>query len=367
MSSHEVRRYDAFGNLLETIVEINKLTYVRTENVVGALELIIPAGLHTYEDISTNQILEVWRYNKGRAELQGETAYFVRDWEIFSHGEEHLIRFIAYDATWLLSTRIVAYSAGSSQAIMTNQPGDIILHTIIDNFGSDAITARRLSSLAWQSPYDNVRDQVTKDFPWRNVLAVCQELAGASYENNGEYLVFDVVRTGVAQFLARVYNDCRGEDHGRYSKDVRLVGEVYGNLKNPVFGTYHTGEKNYIYAGGQGEEDSRMIVEVSDDARINDGYPFNRCEGFVDARQMSTTESVASEGNAGLAEGRPKQILTGQLIDTPSMRYGVHYGFGDILSVEAFGYTVDCHVRSVKVTVDSNGQESVEVKLRGLL
>ena len=53
--------------------------------------------------------------------------------------------------------------------------------------------------------------------------------------------------------------------------------------------------------------------------------------------------------------------------DTPGMMYNIHYGFGDILTAEAFGYSVDCHVTAVKVRVDQDGGEQIDVKLRGEL
>jgi hypothetical protein len=49
------------------------------------------------------------------------------------------------------------------------------------------------------------------------------------------------------------------------------------------------------------------------------------------------------------------------------MQYNIHYQFGDILSTEAFGYHVDCHVGSVKIKVDQDGGEQLDIKLRGEL
>jgi hypothetical protein len=48
------------------------------------------------------------------------------------------------------------------------------------------------------------------------------------------------------------------------------------------------------------------------------------------------------------------------------MKYAVHYGFGDIVSAEAFGFNVDCHVSQVKEIIDKNGV-SRDIRLRGVL
>ena len=60
-------------------------------------------------------------------------------------------------------------------------------------------------------------------------------------------------------------------------------------------------------------------------------------------------------------------MLTGTLHDTPGMQYGIHYWFGDVLSVEAFGYHVDCHVGSVRAKVYQDGGEQLDIRLRGEL
>ena len=60
---------------------------------------------------SDNRSLE--KYST-RQFLQGDTAYFLRDWIIERTNDyQQLVRLYAYDANWLLSTRIVAYAAVS--------------------------------------------------------------------------------------------------------------------------------------------------------------------------------------------------------------------------------------------------------------
>jgi len=331
MSNYEIRRYDTAGNLLGIISEkqFKKLVSVRTENTMGKMQLILPLGDYQYEDFTTNQILEIWREKNGTNELQDETAWFLRDWVFISSRGEKLVSLIAHDANFLLDTRIVAYDAASAQAEMTDYADDMMKAIATDNLGDDAVSARQLSELTISGDLSN-SESLSKAFSRRNVLRVCQELAEAATEA-GTRTYFDVVRTGVATFAFHTYTGQRGKDHGGGSDDVRLVGEQYGNLEDVAFGTYHSKEANYIYAGGQGEESDREIVEVSDSNRIADGYPFNRCEGFVDARHCDTTALVTAEANNGLGKGKPKQIMTGKLVDTPGMQYGVHYGFGDIV------------------------------------
>lgn len=363
MSNYEIRRYSSSGTMLDITNAIVSLSSVRTENNVGALELVVPCR-YKYEDFSKCQIIEIWNSKHGGSmSLIDETAYFLQDWEFITKGGERLIRLLAYDANWLLATRIVAYDAGSAQADMTDYADDMIKAIVTDAMGGDAISARQLSGVTIDSDLSDA-PSITKAFSRRNVLKVLREIAEAS-SSGGTNLYFDMIRTGIGTFAFRTFTGQRGQDHGRDSGDVRLVGEQYGNFDDITFGTYHSDEENYIYAGGQGEEADREVVEVSDSTRINVGYPWNRVEGWEDARHCDTTAGVTAEANSALREGRPKQVLSGRLIDTPGMRLDVHYGFGDIVSAEAFGFSVDCHVSNIRRTYDPNNGERIDARLRG--
>jgi len=165
-------------------------------------------------------------------------------------------------------------------------------------------------------------------------------------------------------FEFRTYTGQRGQNHGRASGDPRLVGKQYGNLSQATFGTYHAEERNCVLVAGQGEEDARTLVTRSNNKRMF-ASKWNRREYFKDSRDDSTTAALEADGDAALDEFRPKQVLTGTLHDTPGMQFGIHYQFGDVLSAEAFGYFVDCHVGSVRVRVDQDGGEQLDIKLRG--
>jgi len=76
---------------------------------------------------------------------------------------------------------------------------------------------------------------------------------------------------------------------------------------------------------------------------------------------------LEADGDEVLNDYKPKQILTGRLLDTPGMQFGVHYQFGDVVTAQAFGYNVDCHISSVRVKVDQDNGEQIDVRLRGEL
>ena len=361
---YELVWYTHEGVKKGVIQSFNSLEYVKVQNQIGSLVVDIPRGLYQYDEFSVGDIFEVWREKNGVLELQNETAYFLQDWVFWegSEGDEY-IRLVASDANWLLDTAIVWAYAGSAAGEMTDYPDDM-MKTIVENeLGATAGTTR--TKLTCAPDLSAGGSAITKAFAYRNVLTVLQEIAEAAHEND-VWLGFDVVRTAPGVFEFRTYTGQRGQNHGRASGDPRLVGKQYGNLSQATFGTYHADERNVVLVAGQGEDAARTLVTRSNTSRMT-ASKWNRREYFKDSRDDETTAALEADGDAALDEFRPRQVLTGTLHDTPGMQYNIHYQFGDVLSAEAFGYHVDCHVGSVRVKVDQDGGEQLDIKLRGEL
>lgn len=364
---YELVWYTHEGVRKGVIQAFNSLEYIKTQNTIGSLVVNLPRGLLQYDEFSVGDIFEVWREKNGTLELQNETAYFLQNWEFWadSDGAEY-IQLTAFDANWLLDTAIVWGYAGSVEAEQTDYPDDMMKAIVDEQLGASSATVHATREKVSCAPDLSAGgDQITKAFAYRNVLTVLQEIAEVANEA-GTWLGFDVVRTAPGTFEFRTYTTCRGQDHGRASGDPRLIGRQYGNLSEATFGTYHAEERNTILVGGQGEDSARELVERNNTTRMY-ASKWNRREYFKDSRDDSTTAALEADGDAALDEFRPRQVLTGTLHDTPGMQFGIHYWFGDILSVEAFGYHVDCHVGSVRVRVDQDGGEQLDVRLRGEL
>jgi len=361
---YEIDWYTDAGVKLGVIQAFTSLEYVRTENTIGSMILTIPRQLMRYEDFAVGQLFEIWREKHGSLELQNDTAYFLQDWQFYTDrdGREY-IQLFATDANWLLDTAIVWAYAGSSQAEKTGKPDDMMKAIVREQLGDLAAVERR--KLTVQNNVGAGGASITKAFAYRNVLTVLQELADVANEN-GVYLAFDVVRTAPAIFQFRTYAGQRGTDHSRTSGDPRLVGKQYGNLAEASFGTFHSDERNVVLVAGKGEEADRLLLSRYNYGRIG-ASKWNRREYFKDSRDNETIDELSSDAVEALNNFKPKQILTGRLLDTPGMQFGVHYQFGDIVTAQAFGYNVDCHISSVRVKVDQDNGEQIDVRLRGEL
>ena len=368
-----IDKFDSSGVRIGVISAFSELTYVRAVNEMGGLVLRMPYHLVNLNDWSVNQILEIWREKNGVLSLQNETAYFVQDWKVYTNNGQHIFEVYAPDANHLLDTRIVAYYAGSEQAEKDGYADDLMKEIVAENLGEDADdvtiwtpeTSRIIPTLA-VAPNYGASQNVKKGIAYRNVLTACQDIA-KSAEEAGTPTYFDIIRTSPGHFEFRTYTGQRGDNHGALSGSVRLVGEIYGNLENAEFSILHSNERTFTLAGGKGEEDDRVLKHAIDINRALQGHPYNLRELFFDARNSEVEGQIQSEADTALNESKPKSYITGNLVDTYGFAWNVHYKFGDVLSVEAFGRKVDCKVNKVSVRVSADGYERIEAALEGEL
>lgn len=366
MSTYQIHWFDHEGNKKNIFQTPVQLEYVRTVNAIGSLVITFPRAFYQYDQFAVGDMLELWREKNGAATIQNETAYFLQDWEFLTDDDgAELVKLTAFDANWILDTRITWALGGSTGAHKTDYPDDMMKAVVSDQFITNVTRPERNLPITCAPDLSAGGAQITEEFHYENVLSVIQDIAKTA-EENCAWVGFDLVRTGTGLFEFRTYTGQRGQDHGRSSGDPRFVGKQYGNFSEFTFGEFHADERNVILVGGEGEGNQRVLLEVKNNARATSSK-WNRRELFVDASDAEKSDALAVEGSAALREFRPRQVLTGTLHDTPGMQYGIHYQFGDILSVEAFGYFVDCHVKSVRVKVDQDGAEQLDIKLEGEL
>jgi hypothetical protein len=364
--------YIELGNVtgvrVAVIEDSDRLECALRVNDVSSIFLTIPY----YKYVSLVQVpdgrLKVFRsVDGGPFYLLGETLWLLRKptYTLDSRGRLALY-LTGYSANHLFKRRIVAYNAGSAQAGMTDEADDMMKAIVNQNFSSGATdTARQLSSSLFTiQPNLSLAPSITKTFPRHNVLTVLQEIAETS-AIAGTYLAFDTVVSDIATDLLefRTYIQQRGIDHTSPSgtNPVILAHEL-GNLTDLKLIYDYTDEINYVYAGGQGEGSNRVIQTASDDVRIALS-PFNRIEGWRDARNDAAAAAVLAEARSGLREGRPKKIFSGKANDTLTTRFGREYDLGDQITAQFLGTSIDCRVDAVHILM-ADGKEDVDFELQ---
>lgn len=359
MARYQIVFHDDNGQRIDTFLlgDLSSMEYTILENDIGVLTLTLPLRWD-FDWFQVDRIITVERDAGSGFYTEAEQGWFLRDWAFTSdENNNQLVELICYNGNYLLSGRVVAYNAGSAEAGKTNQADDMMKDFVRENLGSSATdTARRWANLTVEADR-TLGPSITKAGSRQIVLTLLQEIALASWER-GTYLVFDTVYTGAGQFKFKTYTGQRGEDHSSDSANPRLVTPELPRLEY-----LHGEEHNYIYCGGQGEEDARVIKTATNTAWTG-ASRWNRREHFEDARYVETEAAVQEDAYAFLYQYRPRRALSGNLQDSDGLRYGVDYRFGDIVTCQAFGVTMDCHVSSVHVTY-ADGQEALDILVRG--
>jgi hypothetical protein len=359
MSVIDVWLDDARGMHLAHVDKLISLDLVHVVNNYGVISLLIPDDYDRF--LVLDGMVEVWYL--GRLESVGFIRKITKS--DGSNGAQ-LTQITAYTGNYILTSRIVAYAAGSAQSTKTDYADDMIKAVVYDNLLAGAVTLRNIAGLSLTAAADvSGGVSITKSFAWKPLLDVCQDIADASLEA-GTPVYFEFIPKSISAsvigFELTTWVNQRGQDHGSSSKDPVYIGKSIENLRNAELIMDYSDEANYIYAGGQGEEADRNVNQVSDSARYG-ASPWNRRERFTDARNESTDAGVTAKGYEALFEGRPQSSFSGEIVSTPSFQYGIHWGYGDKVIADYRGAYYDVLIQAIRITLASDGKISTSGKL----
>lgn len=358
MSDYLIVVNNSEGKRGGVIDAFSSLELAFSEMSVGVLRVQVPSVYFNHRDFGLDDILIVQRKveGSGYADVAGR-VWFLREWQ----EDSKTLTLTAYDQLYILDSRIIAYAAGTTYARKSGNAGNVMKAIIRENLGSSATdTARQISGLNVQADA-NDGASVSFEFSRDNVLAACRKIADGSIQA-GSYISFDLEYMGSGQLEFRTYPGQRGENHGLGSGNPFIFSENFGNLVNAKIVENRKDERTYIYAGGQGEGENRAIGTASS-ADVNLSK-WNRRERFWDGRNTTSPTVLANEAASELYENRPRKVFTGEARETEGTRFGIDYGYGDVVIMEGFGYSTNARISTVHIKVDDRGEETLTVKLR---
>jgi hypothetical protein len=363
----EIYLCDPTGVRIECLDYITEYEYGKVANSPAPFRLRLPSKFDRSK-IKLDNIVEIWRgYGPGTLKL--DYCGFVRAWVFADDAGQEYTELYGLSSMELLARRITKDFTGIR---VVDHTDDMIKAYVKDTLGSDAGTGRDLTSVGGGFTIQiDLADgpSHTRTFAYKNMLEIAQEICDASFQAGTE-LYFDIVPvisssvTGALAFQLQTFTDQRGDDRTWDSSKPVFVGNEWGNFQNGSLEFDYSEEVNYAYVLGQGEGGSRETAEVSDTSRLGMSI-WNRREGSKDARGVDygDTAALTGEGNTYLRESMPKFRFGGEIIETPTFRYGRDWGFGDRVTSIYAGYQRDAMISKVLVSRDSSGQESITASL----
>lgn len=361
---YEVWLLSPSGDLLDVIDDWLHLTYSRALNNVGSLELGLDGGYPNFDFIKIDGRIVVWRNGK----IDMETTWLIR--RIIKTLDEDgtlEISIGAFSGNEILNRRIVAYDDGTSYADKISLAADNMMKQVVrENFSASATdTSRNVSTYFSVEADAGQGPTLSKRFAWNNVLDVTQDISLTTI-STGSAVYFDVVAPTYSTLEFRTYRAQRGIDHTFPNGQAPVIlSPDRGNLTSVLRSFDYSDEATYVYAGGAGFNQFRYVATASNADRIGVS-PLNRREVFLNATQEGVAQEVDNAALAGLRENRPRRIFQGKLVNVPgTTEYGIHWNFGDLVTVEFDGETINCSIDAVQVEV-ANSEEQITATLRAI-
>jgi hypothetical protein len=352
MADYEVYILTPQNVLRAVVTNFSRLEYTLVVNAIHALTLELPGVVEFEED----DRIEVYRDGA----LVGDTQFLAAEISTrLSAGGEYTTVVSAVGALAVLNWPVVNYAPGMLQSHQSGYAGDVIKQLARQNLGSLATdTARNMSEYLAVQDYANDGALVSVDSGWRRLLDVIKEVAGCSAEN-GIDLFYDVVKNASGKLELRTYTGQRGTDR---STTVLLTPER-ANMGDCVLTRDYSTGANRVIVGGTGQELWRVVTEVPNSAQVNSS-PWGYIKEHFYTCQAETVNNAVLAGQSYLRLSANKVTLSGTPIQTPGTQYGVHYGWGDQVSIEFLGYVAVVSVDRVQVSVQ-DGKEDVRMEARG--
>jgi hypothetical protein len=271
----------------------------------------------------------------------------------------------AVSSNELLLRRIVAYDDGTSYADKISMTADNMMKQVVrENFsGSATDTSRSIASYFSVEADTSQGPTITRSFAWNVVMDVCQDISQATI-SSGSAVFFDVVAPTPATLEFRTYRERRGLNHTfPGGTNPVVLSPDRGNMTSVLRSFDWTDEITYVYAGGQGFNQFQYVATASSSERIGQS-PFGRREMFLNATQEGVGTAVDNAALSALRENRAKRAFQARMVNVPgSTEYGIHWGFGDVVTVEFEGETIDCSIDAIQVAVEE-GEEAITAILR---
>lgn len=362
MATYQLLYYTDDGRLLDVfpLAETSEISCVITQNEVSTLTVTLPRGNLNWSSFAPDRILLLQRNYGAGYYTEADQGFFLRDWTFQRSNRLDTVTLEAYSGNYLLDGRIVAYNAGSAEASKTDAADDLTKAIVRENLGSSATDpARQLAGLTVDVDL-GLGPSVSKAFSRRNVLRTIQQICDQAAEA-GTRLLFDTVATTPGAFQFKTWTGTRGVDRSEGSGQPLVIEPTDASVTEA-----HSNERNYVYCGGGGKEEERVVLTATNSAWTGKSR-WNRREDWTDARNGGTnTAYIQAEADAALYENRPRLRLEGVLTGAEGYLYGLHYRFGDLVTCKYAGLSFDCHITNLQLRY-SGGNEDLRATVRGEL
>lgn len=348
-SVQRLRLYSPTGDYLRTLTSWRSIDCVLAENQASPLTITLlpeyPDDLFARHSRIVYERTPSVEYDYGIMKLVGNTTWLVQGVErsIDQNGKSSIILNCEHPNT-IIGSRVVAYEEGTSQAEKSDIGSDVMYDIANENFVTATDSARNLSSSHFildPRPGPTFGANLDKSISYRNILTIFQELCKSTAQQ-GAYCGFEVYTpVPPGPYHLRFYSKYRGTNRGLTSGQPFVLHSTF--VETGGFGVSRTwqdwsGTVSFVYAGGSGKQDERVVDTAQDDNLIKQS-PFGRVEYF---RGLNSQDifAAASEAEQTLREFRPRRAFSSSFGNQTQYVYDAHYTWGDIIVAQFSAPTI---------------------------
>lgn len=363
-----VELYDSFGTRLGFIDERVSWSATRVANESGAASFVIPLSARIVPLISHDCIIRIVQSIDGYAAAPIDDTIWIVD-VIAPNLDLQIITVNAKTPTDLLNRRIVTALETTPEADKSGQLDNLMKQYVTREFGiSPSVPSRQIIGLTVAAQVVNsVVPSLAADNPHKgslqNVLQLCQELVNDAGQQ-GVVLYFEIVPVDDSMNLQfRTYVGVRGV----IRNDLK-IGMRFGTATGAEIVSSREEEINVGYGAGAGEGTARILGTAIDTARST-ATRFARREGLAeqsDAEKLAIAEQAAKRLTY---DKRMKLRYNATFVESPTLRYGIHVGFGDLVYATEYyngqNITFLCYINAVTIGEDEGGAQTLSIALTG--
>lgn len=381
-----IRVTDASGVFLfetSAFLEIGNapgLHYVLSCGQIGALTVTLAPEFNPLL-LKDGRIHIMRSVNGGPAQREGESCFLIRRWDfaddyttITAVHANDLMRRRQILYAWVIGLAAVQGAANLAKGIVSNVPADDAIKALwSQNAGASAdatyrgyssvasnafVTSTDLSALVSVQANVSAAPNVYKQIHWRNMFDVIQEIEDTSFLA-GTYLTAEIVAPTESMLELRTYTDVRGTDRRYASGNGLLFTAARGNLENAILTVDAIEEITFAQSLGAGPSSYYRYTGYGYDLTRIAESPFGRIETVYDANDAPNDATLTDMASGAVRAGRPQITAVGDLVETDQCIRGIHFNYGDLVTVQVQGVQYDMRLDQLDVTISGGTERTV--------
>lgn len=358
------------GELIATLNGVRSLNYVKALNSVGWFSMTLSAdalgvsGERFDDSLKVDWLVYIWLVGGKKKVL--DFMGFVRLWEFSADGSGRInLTISGPDQNDLLERRIVAdYEPEFRLYDSVDSQMNRLVKAHVSGLVADADRDMTDKGVSCAELYSDRATAVVGQWSWMNLLSALGELRDMGMANgeevHWELKLMQIGKDGKPALTFWTYTNPPGSVGSAVTGAV--FGLRWGNLQNPSLTYDYVGEVNFVYGGGPGDYQLRIVQTIEDTDRQKASV-WNRREGFVDAKRATTSQEIVDSARVLLNKHRPKVLFQGTLVSNEKTTYGEHWQLGSLIDVEFGGRSFSGLIRNLRVVMDDKGRLSITSKI----